>query len=235
MKNTILIIFLLFINPSFAAEWIFMNHMKNGAKVYSAETYVLEDDTIRTYLKVTKGKNSTDPYAILIQCSSRTFRTYVAGDFGSEFYHPWQPIIPDSSYEVAVNYHCKDFKTYKELVDIKNNKDNTTKENSISSNLSNKDFNSLNPSYLSRLGRRVKPNIIFSDIQLSSVVGNPATELEVTCSPSGQIVNIRLLRSSGDDGWDSAAMNAIEKTGIFPKDEMGNMPSKIVFIMRPRD
>ena len=90
-------------------------------------------------------------------------------------------------------------------------------------------------SYLGRLRARVKPNITFSDSQLQSVRGNPAAEVEVTCSPSGQIIGIKLTQSSGNAAWDQAVLKAIEKTGTLPHDENGKIPSKIPFVFRPRD
>ena len=90
-------------------------------------------------------------------------------------------------------------------------------------------------SYLGRLRARVKPNITFSETQLQTVRGNPAAEVEVICSPSGQIVGMKLTQSSGNDAWDQAVLKAIEKTGTLPRDENGKIPSKIPFVFRPRD
>lgn len=89
--------------------------------------------------------------------------------------------------------------------------------------------------YLGRLRARVKPNITFPDSQLQSVVGNPAAEVEVTCSPSGQIIGVKLKVKSGNQAWDQAVLNAVEKTGSLPRDENGSIPSKISFSFRPRD
>ena len=90
-------------------------------------------------------------------------------------------------------------------------------------------------SYLGKLRAKVKPNIVFSDTQLLSLVGNPAAEVEVTCSPSGQIIGAKLTVSSGNPAWDQAVLNAVEKTGSLPRDENGNVPGKIAFLFRPRD
>jgi colicin import membrane protein len=90
-------------------------------------------------------------------------------------------------------------------------------------------------SYLGKLRAKVKPNIVFSDTQLLNVVGNPAAEVEVTCSPSGQIIGAKLTVSSGNAAWDQAVLNAVEKTGSLPRDENGNVPNKIAFLFRPRD
>ncbi len=90
-------------------------------------------------------------------------------------------------------------------------------------------------SYLGRLRARVKPNITFSDSQLQSIRGNPAAEVEVIVSPSGQIIGMKLTQSSGNTAWDQAVLKAIEKTSTLPRDENGKIPPKIPFVFRPRD
>ncbi len=89
--------------------------------------------------------------------------------------------------------------------------------------------------YLGRLRARVKRNIVFTDSQLQSVAGNPAAEVEVICSPSGEILSAKLTVSSKNEAWDQAVLDAIEKTGSLPRDENGKMPSKISFTFKPRD
>lgn len=90
-------------------------------------------------------------------------------------------------------------------------------------------------SYLGKLRNKVKPNITFSEAQLQTVKGNPEAVVEVICSPSGQIIGQKLTQSSGNPAWDQAVMAAIEKTGQLPRDENGNIPSRIPFGFRPRD
>ena len=90
-------------------------------------------------------------------------------------------------------------------------------------------------SYLARLRARVKPNITFSESQLQSIRGNPAAEVEVTVSASGQIIGMKLTQSSGNADWDQAVLKAIEKTETLPRDENGKIPSKLLFVFRPRE
>jgi hypothetical protein len=54
----------------------------------------------------TKTEKS-DPFAILIHCQKKMGRDYVAGNLGSEFYVPWQPLAPGSNGYVAFNAFCK--------------------------------------------------------------------------------------------------------------------------------
>lgn len=228
----ILIFLTITISHTFAADWSHIHTFKNGAKVYSAESYVLDDGTIRTFLKIIKGKTSGSPFAILINCENRWIRNFVAGERGSEFFIPWEPITPDSVGEVAVNSFCKNVLKTKEEEIRKEEQANRTKTEKASSTA-----NESVPSaaYIGRLRARVRPNITFAESQLQAVQGNPEAVVETTCTAKGEILSKKLTRSSGNPAWDEAVMNAIDKTGTLPRDEKGNMPSKISFGFRPRD
>ena len=90
-------------------------------------------------------------------------------------------------------------------------------------------------SYIGRLGAKVKPNITFPDNLLQNVVGNPTAEVEVTCSPSGKIEDVNLLKPSGNKAWDDAVVNGLYKTAMLPRDVDGSVPTRLVFSFRPRD
>lgn len=90
-------------------------------------------------------------------------------------------------------------------------------------------------SYIGRLRAKVKPNITFPDNFLQSVVGNPTADVEVTCSPSGKIESVDLVKSSGNSAWDEAVLNGLRKTAILPRDVDGSVPTRLVFSFRPRD
>jgi TonB family protein len=231
-NKCILIFLILCVSHAIAADWSQIHTFRNGAKVYSSESYILEDGTVRTFLKIVKGKNSGSPFAILINCEQRLVRNYVAGQFGSEFYVPWEPITPDTVGEVAVNSFCKNVLKAKEESTLKEEQADRLKSERASNFA--KEY-APSEGYLGRLRARVKPNITFSDSQLQSVQGNPLAVVETTCDTSGKIVSKQLIRSSGSSAWDEAVMNAIDKTGSLPRDENGNMPPKISFGFRPRD
>jgi colicin import membrane protein len=89
-------------------------------------------------------------------------------------------------------------------------------------------------SYIGRLRAKVKPNITFPDNLLQNVVGNPTAEVEVTCSPSGKIEDVNLLKSSGNSAWDEAVLNGLRKTAMLPRDVDGSVPTRLVFSFRPR-
>ena len=90
-------------------------------------------------------------------------------------------------------------------------------------------------SYIGRLRAKVKPNITFPDNLLQNVVGNPTAEVEVTCSPSGKIEDVNLLKPSGNKAWDDEVVNGLYKTAMLPRDVDGSVPTRLVFSFRPRD
>ena len=107
MKKLIGLTLIVLSHISYAAEWTLIESAKNGVRWYSSESFDLPDGTIRTYLKA-EGRNiNIQPFAILIDCKTRSVRNYVPGTFGSEFYEPWQPIAPDSAGEIAYRTFCK--------------------------------------------------------------------------------------------------------------------------------
>jgi colicin import membrane protein len=90
-------------------------------------------------------------------------------------------------------------------------------------------------SYIGRLRAKVKPNITFPDNLLQTVVGNPTADVEVTCSPTGKIESVDLVKSSGNSAWDQAVINGLRKTEMLPRDVDGSVPTRLVFSFRPRD
>jgi colicin import membrane protein len=86
--------------------------------------------------------------------------------------------------------------------------------------------------YGGRIRAKVKPNITFDP---SSVVGNPAAEVEVRCSPDGTIVGKKLVKSSGNSAWDNAVLKAIDKTEILPRDTDGRVHSPLLLVFKPND
>ena len=90
-------------------------------------------------------------------------------------------------------------------------------------------------SYIGRLRAKVKPNITFPDNFLQTVAGNPTADVEVTCSPSGKIESVDLVKSSGNSAWDEAVLNGLRKTAMLPRDVDGSVPTRLVFSFRPRD
>lgn len=85
-------------------------------------------------------------------------------------------------------------------------------------------------SYNARVAGRIKPNVTYTDI----IVGNPKTEVTVTLSAGGEILNSRISKSSGNKAWDNAALNAIEKTAKLPLDD-GKVWSPMIIELSPQN
>jgi TonB family protein len=66
-------------------------------------------------------------------------------------------------------------------------------------------------------------------------------ELSIQLIPTGEVVNVTLVRSSGNAAFDSSAVNAVQKAGAFP--ELQNLPSRefeknfrrLTLIFKPED
>lgn len=85
--------------------------------------------------------------------------------------------------------------------------------------------------YAGKLSAAIKPNVVFS----GDINGNPTAVVEVRVMSDGTVISQRLLKSSGDKSWDDAAVNAIIRTRVLPRDVNGRMPDTVMHIdMRPR-
>ena len=73
--------------------------------------------------------------------------------------------------------------------------------------------------------------MIFTD----DITGNPKAEIEVRTTLDGSIVSQRLVKSSGDQAWDDAAIKAVIRTGTLPRDIDGKVPTPMILEIRPRD
>lgn len=85
--------------------------------------------------------------------------------------------------------------------------------------------NDASDSYKARIIAVIRPAISVSNSDLSSYA-NPV-DMEIYLSPNGTITGRKLLKSSGSPIFDIAVMNAFDKTGRLPRDETGQVPSKI--------
>ncbi|MES2943751.1 MAG: cell envelope integrity protein TolA [Pseudomonadota bacterium] len=86
-------------------------------------------------------------------------------------------------------------------------------------------------SYKGRVQAAIRPNIVFSD----EIVGSPMATIEVRVTSDGTVISQRLTQSSGNKNWDEAAINAIVRTRVMPRDIDGRIPELIMIIeMRPR-
>jgi colicin import membrane protein len=86
-------------------------------------------------------------------------------------------------------------------------------------------------SYGGRIRARIKPNIVFTE----ELAGNPSATVEVRTAPDGTIVGRKLLKASGDKGWDEAVLKAIDKTEVLPRDTDGRVPPLLEISFKPKD
>ena len=73
--------------------------------------------------------------------------------------------------------------------------------------------------YIGKIRGRIKSNIILP----SDIKGNPEAVFEVVQFPSGEILSVRLRKSSGHTGYDAAVERAILKSSPLPKPERGDL------------
>ena len=92
---------------AFAADWTLIYEHPEGVKWYGTPAEKLGDGTLRAYVKPVHPTRSPEPIAILLDCKKKRVRNYVAGQFGTEFFEPWQTIVPDSVSEISSNWYCK--------------------------------------------------------------------------------------------------------------------------------
>ena len=83
-------------------------------------------------------------------------------------------------------------------------------------------------SYAGRIVARIRPNIHFSD----STQGLSA-DILMTLAPDGMILSWKLRKSSGNTGFDTAALRGVELTGQVPRDVDGRVPHEILITVTP--
>ncbi len=86
-------------------------------------------------------------------------------------------------------------------------------------------------SYGSKVAAKVKPNIVFTE----DPANNPTAVVEVRAELDGTITSRKLVKTSGNKGWDDAVLRAIDKTETLPRDTNGRVPSVLEISFRPRD
>jgi colicin import membrane protein len=79
------------------------------------------------------------------------------------------------------------------------------------------------PGYTDRVNRYIRPFITFDN---SSISNNPQVVFRVEVAPDGNIISKRLVKSSGNESWDNAVSQAIDRAKRLPKDEDGKIPDR---------
>ena len=79
----------------------------------------------------------------------------------------------------------------------------------------------VDPSFLQLVEARIKSKINFNP---STVPGNPVVNFEIEQLPSGEVVRVSKVKSSGALAWDAAVEKAIWAASPLPKPQNGPIP-----------
>lgn len=86
--------------------------------------------------------------------------------------------------------------------------------------------------YISRIQAKIKGNVILPP----DLAGNPQAEFDVVQLPTGEIIDVRLKKSSGAKSYDDAVQRAILKSSPLPKPERADMFERVLNLrFRPND
>jgi colicin import membrane protein len=86
--------------------------------------------------------------------------------------------------------------------------------------------------YSEKIRRKIRSNITLPP----GIQGNPQAEFEVTQLPSGEVLGVKLRRSSGNPALDAAVERAIHKSSPLPKPAKPEWFERVVDIQyKPRD
>ena len=86
--------------------------------------------------------------------------------------------------------------------------------------------------YLGKIRGKIRGNINLPP----DIKGNPEAMFEVTQLPSGEVINVKLKKSSGHPALDAAVERAILKSSPLPKPEQGDVFDRLLVIpYRPRE
>lgn len=86
--------------------------------------------------------------------------------------------------------------------------------------------------YLGRIRGKIRGNIVLPP----DIKGNPEAIFELTQLPSGEVISVRLKKSSGNPALDAAVERAILKSSPLPKPEQSDVFNRLLNIpYRPLD
>lgn len=83
--------------------------------------------------------------------------------------------------------------------------------------------------YSQKIRNAIQPHIAPTE----PIEGNPSVEIKITTQPDGKIIDIEVVKSSGNSVWDMAAQNAVSKAGSIPLDAENRVPPVIYINFRP--
>lgn len=87
-------------------------------------------------------------------------------------------------------------------------------------------------SWIARIQAKVKGNVILP----TEVPGNPTAEFDVTQLPTGEIIDVKLRRSSGVPAYDDAVERAILKSSPLPRPDVASAWQRdLRLVFRPKE
>jgi len=87
--------------------------------------------------------------------------------------------------------------------------------------------------YVAALTSKIKGNIAYSGS--TDVPGNPRAVFKIEQLPTGDIISVRKIKSSGLPAYDSAVENAINKSSPLPKKKDGTVERQIELIFEMKE
>lgn len=85
--------------------------------------------------------------------------------------------------------------------------------------------------YVKKIALTIKNNIRSN----TKIEGNPLAVVRVDTTIDGRITSRHLIQSSGVVDWDTAVLNAIDRTERFPIEANETLPRAIEFHFRPKE
>ena len=80
--------------------------------------------------------------------------------------------------------------------------------------------------YLGKIRGKIRGNIVLPP----DIKGNPEAVFEVTQLPSGEVISVKVRKSSGNPALDAAVERAILKSSPLPKPEQGDVFDRLLNI-----
>ena len=87
--------------------------------------------------------------------------------------------------------------------------------------------------YVAALTSKIKGNIAYSGS--TDVPGNPRAVFRIEQLPTGEIISVRKIKSSGLPAYDSSVENAINKSSPLPKKKDGSVEREIELIFEMKE
>ncbi|WP_426111255.1 cell envelope integrity protein TolA [Massilia sp. PWRC2] len=89
------------------------------------------------------------------------------------------------------------------------------------------------PGYIAAISAKVKSATSYTGN--TDVAGNPAAEFRIEQLPSGEIMNVKLVKSSGVSGFDDAVEKGIIKASPLPKKKDGTVVRTLTIAFKMKD